>query len=88
MSAIESTHNEFRQQLSDVLQSTNQNQLVLKNLSTMFSILMEKIGNPMTVSEPRSPTAQNTNSQMPSLDHRLNSGAGSAGGPPPPERNA
>ena len=87
MSAIESTHNEFRQQFSDLLQSTNQNQQVLKNLSSMFCIMMEKIGNPMTVGEPQSPTAQNTNSQMPSFDRMLNSGAGSAGDPlPQPKR--
>ena len=83
MSAIESTHLEFRQQLSEVLQSSNQNQLVLKNLSTMFTIMMEKMGNPVTVGETQSPTTQNTNSQMPSLDRMLNSVAGSAGDPPP-----
>ena len=73
MSAIERTHNEFRQKFFDLLQNTNQNQQVLKNLSTMFSIMMEKIRNPMTVGEPQSPTAQNTNSQMPTFDRMLNS---------------
>ena len=83
MSAIESTQVEFRQQMSEFLQSSNQNQLVLNNLSTMFSIMMEKIGNPVPVCETQSPTTQNTNSQMPSLDRMLNSVAGSAGDPPP-----
>ena len=82
MSAIESTHNEFRQQLSEVLQSSQKNQVVLNNLSTMFSIMMEKMGNPVTVCETQSPTAQNTNSQMPSLDRMLHSGVGSGGDPP------
>lgn len=81
MSAIESTHNEFKQQLSEVLQSSQKNQLVLNNMSTMLSIMMEKIGNHVTVCEPQSPTTQNTNSQMPSLDRMLNSMAGSAGDP-------
>lgn len=83
MSAIESTHLEFRQQLSELLQGSNQNQAVLNNLSTMFSIMMEKIGNPVPVCETQSPTTQNTNSQMPSLDRMLDSLAGSAGDTPP-----
>ena len=83
MSAIESSHAEFRQQFSEFLQSSNQNQLVLNNLSTMFSIMMEKMGNPVPVCETQSPTTQNTNSQMPSLDPMLNSVAGSAGDPTP-----
>ena len=82
MSAIENTHNEFRQQLSEVLHSSQKNQVVLNNLSTMFSIMMEKMGNPVTACETLSPTTQNTNSQMPSLDRMLHSGAGSAGDPP------
>ena len=81
MSAIESTHNEFRQQMSEVLHNSQKNTLVLNNLSTMFSIMMEKMGNPVTVCETQSPTTQNTNSQMPSLDRMLNSRAGSAGDP-------
>ena len=55
-------------------------------MSIMFSIMMEKIGNPVTVCEPQSPTSQNTNLQMPSLDRMLNSVAGSAGDPPHPNR--
>ena len=91
--ALESTQNELRQQLSAVLhtsqtnqRSLQQNTLVLNNLSSMFSIMMEKIGNPVSVSEPKLPTTQNTNSHMPSLDPLLNSVAGSAGDPP--ARNA
>ena len=86
MSAIESTHLEFRQQLSEVLQSLNQNQLVLNNMSTMFSIMIEKMGNPVTVCETHSPTTQNTNSQFPSLNRMLNSEADSAGDPCPPPK--
>ena len=82
-SAIENTHLEFRQQLSEVLQSSNQNQLILNNMSTMFSIMMEKMDNPVTICETQSPTTQNINSQMPSLDRMLNSVAGSAADPPP-----
>ena len=44
--------------------------------------MMEKISDPRSVSEPKSPTTQNTNSHMPSLDPILNSWAGSAGDTP------
>ena len=40
---------------------------------------MMEMGNPVTVCETQSPTTHNTNSQMPSLDHMLNSVVGSAG---------
>ena len=83
--ALESTQNEFKQQLSKVLytsqinqQSVQQNTLILNNLSLMFSIMMEKIGNPGFVFEPKSPSTQSTNSHMPSLDPMLNSMAGCA----------
>ena len=89
ISALESTKNEFKQKLSEVLhtsqtnqQSLQQNTLVLNNLSSMFSIMMEKIGNPRVVYEPKSPTGQNTNSHMPSLDPMLNSDPHSAGDTP------
>ena len=84
MSAIESTQVEFRQQMSELLQNSNKNQLVLNNLSTMFSIMMEKLGNPVPVCETQSPTTQNTNSEMPSAERMLDSVAGSAGETPPP----
>ena len=89
ISALENTHADFKQQLSGILhtsqsnqQSLQQNTLVLKNLSSMFSILMEKIDNQGSVFEPTTPTAQNTNSHMPSLDPMLNSWAGSEGDTP------
>ena len=79
MSAIESTYNEFRHQLSEVLHNSQKNLLNLNAFSTIFIIMMENIGDPMTVCEPQSPTTQNINSQMPSLDRMLNSVAGSVG---------
>jgi hypothetical protein len=89
ISALESTHAEFKQQISEVLQtsqtaqqSLQQNTLVLNNLSSMVCILMEKIDNQGSVIEPTTPTAQNTNSHMPSLDPVLISGAGSEGDTP------
>ena len=89
INALESTHVEFKQKLSKVLhtsqtnqQSLQQNTLVLNNLSSMFSIMMEKIGNLGSISEPKSPTPQNTNSHMPSLDPMLNSWEGSEGDTP------
>ena len=89
ISALESAHVEFKQQISEVLHNSQNNQqslqqdtLVLNNLSTMVSIMMHKIGNPGSSSEPKSPTPQNTNSLMPSLDPMLNSWAGSEGDTP------
>ena len=89
INALENTKNEFKQQLSEVLhtsqtnqQSLQQNTLVLNNVSSMFSIMMEKIGNPGVVYDPKSPTGQNTNSHMPSLDPMLNSDPGSVGDTP------
>ena len=79
LSAVESTQNEFKQQLSEVLHTSQQNTLVLNNLSSMFTIMMEKLGNPPTVCEPKSATPQNTNSHMPSSEPMLNSWDGSAG---------
>ena len=86
ISALESTHAEFKQHLSEVLhtsqtnqQALHQNTLVLTNLTSMVSIMMEKLGNQGTVFEPTTPTTQNTNSHMPSLDPMLNSGVGSEG---------
>ena len=78
MTAVESLQNEFKQHLSEVLQSSQQNTLVLNNLSSMFSIMMEKWGNPVTVCEPKSTTPQNTNSHMPSSKPMFNSWDGSA----------
>ena len=89
ISALESTQNDFKLQLSEVLQTTSsaqqslqQNTLVLSTLSSMFSIMMEKIGNPGPVCDPKSPIVQNTNSHMPSSEPMLNSWAGSAGETP------
>jgi hypothetical protein len=79
MTAVESQQNEMKQQLSEVLQSSQQNTQVLNNLSSMFSIMMEKLGNPVTVCESKSNTPQNTNSHMPSSEPMLNSWHGSAG---------
>ena len=87
MSAIESTHAKFEQQMSEVLHSSQQNTVVLNNLSSMFSILMEKMGTQATIFEPTTPTAQVTNSNMPSLDPILNSGAGSDGETPRMKRS-
>jgi hypothetical protein len=88
--ALESAHAKFKQQISEVLhtsqtsqQSLQQNTLVLSNLSTMVSIMMEKIGNPWTSSKPKSPTPQNAKSLMPSLDPMLNSCAGTEEDTPP-----
>ena len=79
MSIVESTQNEFKQQLSDLVHTSQQNTVVLNNLSSMFAIMMEKIGNPVTVWDPKSPTPQNTNSHMPSSEPILNSCDGSPG---------
>ena len=83
ISAIESVQNEFKLQLSEVMQTVQSNQqqtsVYLKNLSSMVSSMMEKIGQVQTVCDPKSPPAQITNSLMPSLEPMLNSGAGSAG---------
>ena len=79
ITAVESAQNEFKQQLSEVLHSTQQNTQVLNNLSSMFAVMMEKFGNPVTVCEPKSPTPQNTNSHMPSSELMLNSMDGSGG---------
>ena len=76
---METQQNEFKQQLSEVLQSSQQNTVVLNNLSSMFSIMMEKWGNPGTVCEPKSTTPQNTISHMPSSEPMFNSWDGSAG---------
>jgi hypothetical protein len=78
MTAVESQQNEMKQQLSEVLQSSQQNTQVLNNLSSMFSIMMEKLVNPAPVCEPKSNTPQNTNSHMPSSEPMLNSWHGSA----------
>ena len=45
----------------------------------MFSMMMEKLGNPVTVCKPKSPAPQNTNSHMPSSEPLLNSWDGSVG---------
>ena len=79
LSAVESTQNDLKQQLSEVLHTSQQNTLVLNNLSSMFTIMMEKLGNPVTVCEPKSATPQNTNSHMPSSEPMLKSWDGSAG---------
>ena len=79
MSVVESTQNEFKQQLSDLVHTSQQNTLVLHNLSSMFAIMMEKMGNSATVCEPKSATPQNTNSHMPSSEPMLASWDGSAG---------
>jgi hypothetical protein len=79
MSMVESTQNEFKQQLFDLVHTSQQNTVVLNNLSSMFAIMMEKIGNPVTVCDPKSPTPQNTNSHMPSSEPILNSCDGSPG---------
>lgn len=83
ISAIESVQNEFKLQLSEVMQTVQSNQqqtsVYLKNLSSMVSSMMKKIGQVQTVCDRKSPPAQITNSLMPSLEPMLNSGAGSAG---------
>ena len=71
MSALEGTQNEFRQQMSEVLHTSQQNTLVLNNLSSMFSIVMEKIGNPVSVGEPKSPRNKALNSDVPSVDRSM-----------------
>ena len=77
MSAIESTQAKVDQQLSEVLHTSQQTTQVLNNLTSMFTIIMAKMGNQTPILEPTTPTAQNTNSNMPSVDPMLNSGAGS-----------
>jgi hypothetical protein len=79
ITAVESTQNEFKQQLSEELHSSQQNTMILNNLSSMLSIMMKKLGNPVNVCEPKLPTPQNTNSHMPSLESMLISWDGSAG---------
>ena len=82
ISALEGTQNEFRQQMFEVLLNQQQNTLVLNNLSSMFSIMMEKIGNPVSVSEPKKPKTKTTTLQVPSVDRMFISMACSAGDPP------
>ena len=86
MSALESAQNEIKMQLSEHMQTYQSNQqqntLVLKNLSSMVSIMMEKIGHVQSVCDPKSQPAQITNSHMPSSEPMLNSWDGSAGDTP------
>lgn len=76
MSAIESKHAKFDQALTEVLHTSQQNTLVLNNLSSMFHVMMAKMGNTGSVLEPTTPTAQFTNSKLPSVDPNMISGAG------------
>ena len=87
ISAIEGTQSEFREQMSEVLHTSQQNTLVLNNLKSMFSIIMEKIGNPVSVLEPKSPTTKTVTSQGPSVDRMFVSVACSGGEPPLPKEN-
>lgn len=75
MSAIEITQAKVDQQLCEVLHTSQQTTQVLNNLTSMFTIMMAKMGNSGSILEPTTPTAQNTNSNMPSVDPMLNSGA-------------
>ena len=85
MSAIEITQAKVDQQLSEVLHTSQQTTQVLNNLTSMFTIMMAKMGNSGSILEPTTPTAQNTNSNMPSVDPMLNSGACSEEDTPPQE---
>ena len=76
VSAIESTHAKFDQQLTEVLHTSQQNTLVLNNLASMFTVMMVKMGNTGSVVEPTTSTGQMTNPNMPSVDPMLISGAG------------
>ena len=86
MTALESAQNEIKVQLSEHMQTyqsnQQQNNLVLKNLSSMVSIMMERMGTVQSVCDPKSQPTQITNSHMPSSDPPLNSCEVSAGDTP------
>ena len=83
ISALESTQNDIKMKLAEVMQTYQSNQeentLVLKNLSSMVSIMMERIGGVQSERDPKLPPPQFNNSEMPTSEPILNSWAGSAG---------